>query len=222
MKLSTFNALFAEDATAPARGSFVVVPTDTVEAYFTEGGETAVSRGLAVFSAGTVRFIGADGTTDTWTLGAGFTFPVTIPVAVKQVLATGTTVAAGGIRGLDTITGTAAGVAVPANTVLPAITGNTTEGETLTASTGTWSNSPTGYSYQWKRGVTNVGADQNTYVLVAGDVGSTMTVVVTASNAAGSANATSTATATIASASGYTPSLVYSDSRNSMYVGAGF
>lgn len=90
-------------------------------------------------------------------------------------------------------------VAAPANTVPPAIAGTPTEGQTLTASTGTWTGTPTSYSYQWKRGVTNVGSDQNTYVLVAGDVGSTITVTVTATNAGGSTAATSDPTAAIAS-----------------------
>jgi hypothetical protein len=87
--------------------------------------------------------------------------------------------------------------AAPANTALPAITGTAQVGQTLTASTGTWTGSPTSYSYQWKRGVTNVGSNQNTYVPVSGDVGSTITVTVTATNAGGSASATSAATSTV-------------------------
>ncbi|MCW2993934.1 MAG: hypothetical protein JWQ18_1429, partial [Conexibacter sp.] len=41
--------------------------------------------------------------------------------------------------------------AVPANTALPAITGTTTDGLTLTSTTGTWSGSPTSYTRQWQR-----------------------------------------------------------------------
>lgn len=91
------------------------------------------------------------------------------------------------------------GPAPPVNTVLPSITGTATEGQTLTASAGTWTGSPT-YSYQWERaGAAIDGATASTYLLVSADVGSTITVTVTATNAGGSARATSAATATVAS-----------------------
>ena len=38
---------------------------------------------------------------------------------------------------------------VPVNTVLPAITGTVRAGETLTCGTGTWTESPSSYAYQW-------------------------------------------------------------------------
>jgi hypothetical protein len=76
-----------------------------------------------------------------------------------------------------------AGVSAPVNSVLPAITGTPTEGQTLTASTGTWSNSPDSYTYQWKDdGVAISGATASTYVLTASEVGATITVTVTAHN----------------------------------------
>ncbi len=86
----------------------------------------------------------------------------------------------------------------PSNSVAPAITGNAYVGSTLTCSTGTWLNTPiSGYSYQWKRGVTNVGTDQNTYVPVTGDIGSTITCTVTATNAIGSTSQVSNTTAAV-------------------------
>ena len=105
------------------------------------------------------------------------------------------------------------GGAAPANTVLPAITGTAYFGNTLTASTGTWSGSATiTYSYQWKRaGVAISGATASTYVSTASDVGSTITVTVTATNAAGSDSATSAATAIIESAAINTVLPVISD-----------
>ncbi len=79
---------------------------------------------------------------------------------------------------------TTAGPAAPIeNQSAPVITGTPQVGSTLTASEGTWTNSPTGFSYQWRSGGVNVGADQNTYVPVAADVGNTVTVTVTASRA---------------------------------------
>jgi len=74
----------------------------------------------------------------------------------------------------------------PVNTVLPSISGTLNLGQLLTASTGTWTNSPTGYTYQWQRGGVNIGgATANTYTTVLADVGQTLTVIVTASNASG-------------------------------------
>lgn len=89
--------------------------------------------------------------------------------------------------------------AAPVNTVVPAITGTAQQGQTLTAGNGTWTSTPTPtYTYQWKRGGVNISAATNsTYVLVADDVGSTITVAVTATNAGGNATATSSATATV-------------------------
>lgn len=86
----------------------------------------------------------------------------------------------------------------PVNTVAPAITGTITEGNTLTCSTGTWTSQNTIiYAYQWKRGATNVGTNANTYVLVSGDVGSTMTCVVTATNSGGATTQVSNTTTTV-------------------------
>jgi hypothetical protein len=86
----------------------------------------------------------------------------------------------------------------PVNTVLPAITGTTVENETLTASTGTWTGAGVAYTYQWKRAGANIGgATASTYGLQAADVGSTITVAVTATNDGGATTATSAATAAI-------------------------
>src|SRR5439155_6261261 len=44
----------------------------------------------------------------------------------------------------------AAPVSAPANTSLPVISGTAQQGQTLTASQGAWSGSPTSYAYQWQ------------------------------------------------------------------------
>ena len=102
---------------------------------------------------------------------------------------------------------TTSAVITPANTAVPTISGTTTFGETLTSTTGTWSNSPSSYAYQWSRAATSggsytniSGATSSTYNLVAADVGQYLKVTVTATNASGSAAATSSATAQIAKA----------------------
>jgi hypothetical protein len=99
------------------------------------------------------------------------------------------------------------GPATPANTALPEITGTAQQGQTLTASTGSWSGSPTSFAYQWEdcdsagAGCASIGqATASSYVLAAGDLGRTVRVLVTASNGAGSGSATSAQTATVQAA----------------------
>jgi hypothetical protein len=86
----------------------------------------------------------------------------------------------------------------PVNSVAPSITGTAQEGQTLTAHNGTWGNSPSSYTYQWKADGTNIGgATSSTYVLQAAQIGKVITVRVTATSPAGSANATSSATSAV-------------------------
>jgi lysophospholipase L1-like esterase len=94
------------------------------------------------------------------------------------------------------VSGSLAAGTVPANTVLPVISGTTELGQTLTTTDGTWTGTPAPtFTYQWYRnGVAIVGATNNTYVLQSADLGTTITVVVTATNVAGSTPATSAGT----------------------------
>jgi hypothetical protein len=86
-----------------------------------------------------------------------------------------------------------AGGTAPTNTVAPAITGTADVGETLTASTGTWTGSPPiSYAYVWTADESIIpGANASTYVLASGDDGKSIRVTITASNSYGSASATS-------------------------------
>jgi hypothetical protein len=94
----------------------------------------------------------------------------------------------------------------PANSGAPTIAGKATSGNTLLAAAGTWAGAPAPtFAYQWNRcpaagGTCSAiaGASTATYALSAADVGSTIDVVVTAGNGAGSASATSARTATVA------------------------
>ena len=99
----------------------------------------------------------------------------------------------------------------PSNSTAPSISGTEKSGSTLTASNGTWSNSPTSYTYQWRRCATDgsacrdiTGATSQTYALKAADVHHTIRVIVTAKNADGSANATSDPTDVVGTANGPT------------------
>jgi len=80
---------------------------------------------------------------------------------------------------------------VPVATSAPTLTGapgpvNAYAGLTLSCSTGRWSNTPTGYAYEWLRnGLQIPGATAPGYVLGRADVGHTLSCAVTASNAGG-------------------------------------
>lgn len=88
----------------------------------------------------------------------------------------------------------------PANSLLPAISGIAQVGETLTALEGAWSGAPT-FSYVWNLdGAPIVGATSRTYEPVVGDIGSLITVTVTATNSEGSASETSASTAAVIAA----------------------
>ncbi len=99
----------------------------------------------------------------------------------------------------------------------PTISGIAEQGQTLTATPGTWTNSPTSTGEQWQRCKASgndcapiAGATGETYKLTASDIGSTIRVLETASNAAGmGAPAESAPTAVVVSdvpkLSGFTP-----------------
>ena len=101
----------------------------------------------------------------------------------------------------------AMGNAAPVNMAPPAISGTPTVGQTLSASDGTWSNTPTSFADQWLRCngggnscATVANGTQKTYTLVGADAGHTMRARVTATNADGSNSAQSDQTATVAAA----------------------
>lgn len=84
---------------------------------------------------------------------------------------------------------------LPVCSVLPAITGDLYQGETLTCSEGTWSNTPDAFAYQWHRdGVSIANAIAATHELVLADVGCAMSCTVVATNLGVPAVATSAAT----------------------------
>ena len=100
----------------------------------------------------------------------------------------------------------------PVATTQPSIAGDTIAGQQLVSSVGTWTGSPTSFTYQWRRcdpaGITCdaiTGATDSTYVLSPGDIGATLSLVVTATSAGGSQTATTPATGLVAAAPVPTP-----------------
>lgn len=96
------------------------------------------------------------------------------------------------------------GAFAPALVTVPAVTGTAQQGQLLAASNGTWTNSPTSYAYQWQHCDTAgancadiAGATAFTYTVAPTDVGATLRVNVTATNAEGSTAAASAATAVV-------------------------
>jgi len=83
----------------------------------------------------------------------------------------------------------------PANIVAPTVSASSgfQAGSTLSSTTGFWTNNPTSYGYQWQRGPTDnsnfsniSGATSSNYTLTTSDIGYSVRVVVTATNARGS------------------------------------
>jgi hypothetical protein len=93
------------------------------------------------------------------------------------------------------------------------ITGCAVQGETITTDNGTWNNSPTGYTYQWRDcatasarwptagcvDATGAGATSRSYTIGAADLSHSLAVTVTAHNSAGTSSpVTSAPTAVVA------------------------
>ena len=116
---------------------------------------------------------------------------------------------------------------IPTNSDVPAVSGIARTGETLDASTGSWTGSPSSYAYQWKRANTADGtysnissATSNQYILTDADIDKFIKVSVIATNSFGSSSAelsaatsivvdltdsvVPTATSPIATATGFT------------------
>jgi hypothetical protein len=149
--------------------------------------------------------------TGTYTLpglyGSNYTidFTPTAGSSYQSSSDTGVSLAGGG----SAIANAALILPAPTNKALPTISGNAQVGQTLTESHGTWSVTPTKYTYQWEscsggKCSAIAGATSQHYTVGAGDVGNTIRVQESATDDGGtSAPATSAPTAVVpASSSG--------------------
>jgi subtilase family serine protease len=105
----------------------------------------------------------------------------------------------------------------PANSAVPSVSGSAEQAQTLTATSGTWSASPAGYSYQWVLCSSSgsecqalSGATSSTLALSASAVGFTVRVVVGAHNGSGYGSmvesaATAVVASNVPSVTGFTP-----------------
>ena len=136
----------------------------------------------------------------TYVLGSG---DVGATVKVTVTATNGTGSASADSPGSATIAAAPAGA--PRNSDAPAISGSERQGKALSASTGSWSGSGNTYAYTWLRcgpsggGCSALsGATKASYILTKDDVGATLRVDVTATNASGSNSAFSIASDQVA------------------------
>ena len=123
--------------------------------------------------------------------------PASIDTSSKEAFTA--SIAGGSLTALQTNAQAFVNAEPPVNTVAGTISGTTTFTSILTVDNGTWTGyAPITYTYQWNRsGVAITGATASTYTLVLADVGSTISVTITAENIAGYVSAETTATDTI-------------------------
>ncbi len=122
----------------------------------------------------------------------------TLDVVVKA------TNVAGSTSVTSSLTGLIEGI-LPSDTVLPAISGLLQEGQLLSVGTGSWSGTqPISYSYQWQlcnalgKSCSDISeATGASLKLTTADIGSTLDVIVKATNVAGSSSVTSSVTGLI-------------------------
>jgi hypothetical protein len=110
----------------------------------------------------------------------------------------------------------------PTNISPPVISGTPQVGQTLTASDGTWTGSPTSFADQWLLGGSPIsGATGATFVPVTADIGGLISVQVTATNANGSSSATSAAVGPVTSSGPAPSALLLVDNASNLLLGNG-
>jgi hypothetical protein len=159
-------------------------PTDTVQGTVTITGNALIGQTL---TANTANLGGSGAITYQWKRG-------TTNIGSNSSTYT---VQAADLGSAITVTATRTGISTtspPTAAVQGTVTisGTAQQGQTLTANTANLGGTGT-ITYQWKRGTTNIGTNSSTYLVVAADVGYTITVTATRADS----TATSAPTATV-------------------------
>jgi hypothetical protein len=184
-------------ATDSAGDVFVADSSDYVVEEITPDGQLSVIAGQAGTTANSV--FGGEA------LSSPLNYPVGLSVASDGVIYLGDD----GTPTVDALVPDP-----PAVITAPTVGGTPAVGQTLSVTTGTWSNEPLSYGYRWQdcnssgASCVNIsGATSSSYTLTASDAGHTILAIVTASNAGGSNSTPSAATATVQAAPTPTPPL---------------
>ena len=196
LESGTIAGLGPSDTGAPTISGTAVVGSTLTATTGTWGGYPTPTyayqwESCVAFTCSTI----SGATSSTYVLG-GSDYGKEVIVAVTATNSVGQSTATSGEAG--PIAG-----AAPAVTVAPAITGTAKIGQTLTASTGTWTGTPApSYAYEWQlcSGGTCTaisGATSSTYVLPDADYSEAVEVVVTATNSVGHSSSTSAPTGDI-------------------------
>jgi hypothetical protein len=182
----------------------VIDPSATSPAGLSTSSGTALTAGEVDFRAGTGGSSQIAGATSQTYIPVTGDVGNALTVSVVAKNTSGSSVPATSVA---TATVAAAVASVPVDTALPTISGTAQVGQTLKATTGTWTHNPTSFTYQWQRAGTAIGgATASAYVPVAADVGNMLTVSVVATNSGGSSTpATSAATSAVIAASSGVP-----------------
>lgn len=129
-----------------------------------------------------------DPSTSTWTdiagaTGATFTVPESLFGRQLRVGALRTNVVGPSLSYAFSSATSAVTLGPASNSVAPSISGRVAPGETLTATTGTWTGGQNTYAYQWNlNGSPVTGATSASYTVAPGDPAGTLSVTVTATN----------------------------------------
>lgn len=136
------------------------------------------------------------------TADVGHSLKVFVAAASAAGTASSTTVPTGAVVPAGT-----SPAARPTNLKLPQILGNPQAGQILTSSVGTWTGSPTKFTYRWRRcnavGTSCIAiphAIGPRRTLTPDDIGTTLSLVVTATGKGGAASATTTSTDVVVAA----------------------
>jgi len=200
MRISGFTAVINSVPDAPTIGTATATSSTTATVTYTApayNGNKTIASYTAVSSPGSITGTLSQSGSGTITVtgltpGTGYTFTV---YATNII----------GNSNNSSASNSITPPANPVNTVAPSISNTSPAiGDYVTVNYGTWTGSPTSYTYQWQRdNSTNiVGATSSGYSIVSADYGHTINCRVTATNAYGGTTANSNSSSGVVQAPG--------------------